>query len=99
MRRNMKNARRGRDFLLGRAKSFSLSLQNVNTNVYHQHEQSLTGLSTFVMKYVFRPAILRASSLFSPYAGSTSNSPCRKFNVFSEMCTRLLEKFAKQKKR
>lgn len=49
----------------------------------------LTGLSTFVMKNVFRPAILKASSRFSPNAGSTSNSPCRKLRVFSEMWTRL----------
>lgn len=35
------------------------------------------------------PAILRASSLFSPKPGSTSNSPLRKLRVFSDMCTRL----------
>lgn len=55
-------------------------------------KHSLTGLSTFVMKYVFRPAILKASSRFSPNAGSTSNSPLRKLMVFSEMCTRLLKR-------
>lgn len=59
----------------------------------------LTGLSTFVMKYVFRPAILKLSSLFSPYAGSTSNSPCRKLKVFSEMCTRLSEKSANERRK
>lgn len=51
------------------------------------------------MKYVFRPAILKASSLFSPNAGSTSNSPCRKLKVFSEMCTRLVGKSFKTKKK
>ena len=51
----------------------------------------LTGLSTFVIKYVLRPAILRDSSLFSPYAGSTSNSPFKKLNVFSDIWTRLKE--------
>lgn len=56
------------------------------------HDQDvLTGLSTFVIKYVFRPAFLSASSRFSPNAGSTSNSPCRKLKVFSEIWTRLLE--------
>lgn len=50
---------------------------------------ALTGFRTFAIKYVLRPAIRRASSRFSPYAGSTSNSPLRYASVLSEMCTRL----------
>lgn len=52
-------------------------------------EDVLTGLSTFVIKYVLSPAILRDSSLFSPKAGSTSNSPFKKLKVFSDIWTRL----------
>lgn len=49
----------------------------------------ITGLIVFMMKKVFMLAILRASSRRSPYPGSTSNSPFKKLNVFSDMCTRL----------
>jgi hypothetical protein len=52
-------------------------------------KSTLTGLRTFVIKYVLSPAILRDSSRFSPKAGSTSNSPFKKLKVFSDMCTRL----------
>lgn len=63
--------------------------------IHKSNKQVLTGLRTDLMKYVFRPAILKASSRFSPNAGSTSNSPCRKLKVFSEMWTRLLVKTRK----
>lgn len=54
---------------------------------------SLTGFRTFPMKYVLRPAIRRASSRFSPYPRSTSNSPFRNDNVASEMCTLLKKEY------
>lgn len=58
----------------------------------------LTGIRTFLMKYVFNPAIRNVSSRFSPKAGSTSNSPLKHWRVFSEICTRLCGKKSRKKR-
>lgn len=55
----------------------------------------LTCFRTFFIKYVRKPAARNVSSRFSPYAGSTSNSPFRHCNVFSEIWTRLKRKLKK----
>lgn len=55
----------------------------INSNKFNKIV--LTGFKTFLIKYVFKPAMRNASSRFSPNAGSISNSPDKNSSVFSDI--------------